>query len=113
ATLLPGIEPRPRDREQPTQHPYRVVGLLPVDEREPHAFSFAKKAAAFRRICLCRCLSRQSGPGQGLALHGAAQDVEEQVAFEPAAIRSIDELLEVAREVLAADTVKGASEPAL
>src|SRR5690606_15146884 len=50
ATLLPGIEPRPRDREQPTQHPYRVVGLLPVDEREPHAFSFAKKAAAFRRI---------------------------------------------------------------
>ena len=29
------------------QAPHGVVGLLPVNKREPHAFSFAKKAAAF------------------------------------------------------------------
>src|SRR5262249_52903603 len=36
--------------EQPTKDRHRVLRLLRVDEREPHSFSFAKKAAAFFRI---------------------------------------------------------------
>src|SRR3989449_7298058 len=47
---LPGVEARARHLERPAQQPDRHGGLLRGDEREPHAFSFAKKAAAFFRM---------------------------------------------------------------
>src|SRR6185312_12548087 len=48
--LLPGVEPRPRHTQGPAQLRCSELGLLRGDERELHAFSFAKKAAAFFRI---------------------------------------------------------------
>src|SRR2546426_4101583 len=47
---LPGVEARARHLERAAQQPDRDGGLLRGDEREPHAFSFAKKAAAFFRM---------------------------------------------------------------
>jgi hypothetical protein len=46
--LLPRVEARLRHVERPAQPGNPQLGLL-RDEREPHAFSFAKKAAAFLR----------------------------------------------------------------
>ena len=46
----PRIEPARGHVEGPTQHPDRQEGLLRQDEREPDAFSFTKKAAAFFSI---------------------------------------------------------------
>src|SRR6185503_12619896 len=47
---LPRVEPRPRDLQRAAQQPDRKRGLLRGDEREPHGFSFAKKAVAFFRM---------------------------------------------------------------
>src|SRR5712692_1803337 len=47
---LPRVEARARDLQRAAQQPHREGGLLRGDEREPHAFSFAKKAVAFFRM---------------------------------------------------------------
>src|SRR5216684_2566335 len=47
---VPGVEARARHLERPAQQPDRDGGLLHGDEREPHAFSLAKKAVAFFRM---------------------------------------------------------------
>jgi hypothetical protein len=44
----PGVEARGRDLEHGTHHRHRPAGPLRQDEREPHAFSFAKKASIVR-----------------------------------------------------------------
>src|SRR6185369_3800726 len=46
----PRVEAASRHAEGPREHRHRVASPLRVDERELHAFSFAKKAAAFFRI---------------------------------------------------------------
>ena len=46
----PRIEPTRRDLKGTTQDPNREGRLLCANEREPYAFSFTKKAAAFFRI---------------------------------------------------------------
>jgi hypothetical protein len=48
--LLPCVEAAARHTQTPTQHTERMVPLLRGDELESHCRSFAKKAAAFRRI---------------------------------------------------------------
>src|SRR5262249_9410415 len=62
---LPRVEPRTRHLERAAQQPYRKGGLLRGDEREPHGFSFAKKAVAFFRMSrsiLSVRFSRRSRP---------------------------------------------------
>src|SRR5262249_56000803 len=46
----PRVEASPRDLERPAQQPHGERGLLRGDEREPHGFSFAKKAVAFFKM---------------------------------------------------------------
>ena len=50
APMQPGVVSAWRHLQHAAQAPHGVVGLLLVNERESHAFSFAKKAAAFFRI---------------------------------------------------------------
>jgi hypothetical protein len=45
----PGVVALPRHLEHLTQQRDVMLGLLRLDEREPHLFSLAKKAAAFLR----------------------------------------------------------------
>src|SRR5262245_3589031 len=47
---LPGVESGARHVKSATEQPHWEGGLLPGDEGEPHAFSFAKKAVAFFRM---------------------------------------------------------------
>src|SRR5205823_4995801 len=46
----PRVEARGRDLEHGAHHNHRPHGLLRQNERELHAFSFAKKATAFPRM---------------------------------------------------------------
>src|SRR4051812_31955419 len=50
AALAPGVEAALRHAQHPAQRRHAVLGLLRPDERESHAFSLAKKAAAFFKI---------------------------------------------------------------
>jgi len=56
-TCLPRVEAAARYRQYVAHHDHRPRRLLLVDERELHAFSFAKKAAAFFNIS--RSISRR------------------------------------------------------
>jgi hypothetical protein len=53
-------------------------------------------------------LSYQSLVGKGLALGGPTEDEAEEFALAPAAVEAVDELGQVAREVLSAHAVEGA-----
>src|SRR5205823_11576290 len=46
---LPRVKARARRLQRAAEQPDRKGGLLRRDEREPHAFSFAKKAVALLR----------------------------------------------------------------
>ena len=47
--------------------------------------------------CLCCCLSHQSLVGQGLRVGSALEDEAEELAFAPAALEAVAELVQVAR----------------
>ena len=51
--------------------------------------------------------------GERLALGGAVEDEAKELALTPAAVEAIDELIQVALEVLPADSVEGATDPGL
>src|SRR5688572_17415090 len=49
-SCLPGVKAGPRNAQRPAKGGDGETGLLRLDERKPHAWSLAKKAAAFFRI---------------------------------------------------------------
>ena len=52
--------------------------------------------------CLSGCLSHQSAVGAAVRRGGSPENEAEELAFPPASIESIDELVQVALEVLLA-----------
>ncbi len=53
-------------------------------------------------MCLSDYLSRESGVGQGLSAGGATEDEVEELVLAGAAVETVGELPEVARQVLGA-----------
>src|SRR5213592_4165465 len=63
--------------------------------------------------CLCGCLSHQSVIGQRFSSRSTPEHEAEELPFPPAAIEAVDELVQIARQVLAADAVERPSQPRL
>ena len=82
---LPGVEPRARDLQRTAQQPDGERGLLLGDEREPHGFSFAKKAVAFLRNSPMGCGSREQHESH--LLRAPAEIVEDTLAVAGFVVR--------------------------